>query len=196
MLRKDVTFARPGPAITQDHLDAAKTALGGIALPLDYERYLLRFNGARPELTSGDPDAFQFVRVWWPADTVADRTDHVALVNDFCDVDGNPDKASDLVRTHADIEHLLPPDTLAFADEGGGSRFLFDLRPDRFGQVLFWRYEALGDETLAAAHPFHNVAWVAPDFVEFINRIQRAPADWAAWEAALPPDADVDWHPE
>ena len=193
MLRKDVRFHDPGPAITQDDIDDVKTALGGIALPPDYERYLSRFNGAQPIVGDNDLSKGQLLRVWWPADTVADTTDHAALLGSMHEVKGRPDKVADLLQTHQDIGHLLPPGTVAFGRGAGGSCFLFDLRPGRFGEVLFWRYGALGNDAVFAANPFHNVGWIARDFIDFINRIELEPDDFDAWEAALPPDSDVGW---
>ena len=188
VLRTDVRFCDPGPPIAQHDIDQVKIALGGIALPQDYEWYLLRFNGAHPSVPNG-----ALLRLWWPADTLADSTDHSALLGDMYYVRGRPERACDLLETHQDMGHLLPPDTLAFASDPGGSRFLFDLRPGRFGQVLFWNYRDIGNDEMFAANPFHNVAWVANDFIDFINRIECVPDDWNAWEAALPPDSDLDW---
>ncbi|KQW03093.1 SMI1/KNR4 family protein [Rhizobacter sp. Root1221] len=195
MLRKDITFEHAGPAVTQGEIDALKAALGGIALPTDYERYLLRFNGANPTLTSGDPDRPPILRLWWPAGSAADVSDHAGTLASFYRITGQPETASNLLQTHQDIGHLLPPQTFAFVGDGGGGRYVFDLRPDRFGEVLFWSYQALGSEEDAASDPYHNVAWVASDFIDFINRMERSPTDWNAWEMALPPDSDKDWHP-
>ena len=194
MLRKDVCFHKPGRPVTQDDIDQVTTALGGMTLPETYQRYLLRFNGAHP-LVSEDLSKAQMLRVWWPVDTFADSTDHVALLGDMYDVQGRPERESDLLKTHQVIGHLLPPGTLAFAAGAGGSVFLLDLRPRRFGEVLFWRYGDIGDHATWAANPFHNVGWVASDFIDFINRIEIEPHDWNAWEAALPPDADLGWRP-
>jgi len=193
MLRKDVRFHDPGLAVTQHDIDWVKEALGGIALPLDYERYLLRFNGAQPIVSDNDLSTGQLLRIWWPADTVADTTDHAALLGSIHEVQGRPERAADLLETHQNIGHLLPPDTVAFARGAGGSCFLFDLRLGRFGEVLYWRYGALEDEATFGANPFHNVGWVAKDFIEFINRIELEPDDFDAWEASLQPDAAVAW---
>jgi len=194
MLRKDVRFHDPGFAVTQDDIDQVKKALGGIALPQDYERFLLRFNGAQPIVADNDLSKGQLLRVWWPADTVADTTDHAALLGSMQEIQGRPERAADLLKTHQNIGHLLPPETVAFARGAGGSCFLFDLRPGRFGEVLYWRYGALGDEAPSAVNPFHNVGWIAKDFIDFINRIELEPDDFDTWEAALPPDSHVGWH--
>ena len=193
MLRKDVRFDDPGPPVTGEDLAALQAELGGITLPLDHARYLLRFNGASPHIARPDPHKSQLLRIWWPADTAADASDHIGLLGSLLEVNGRPAKGPDLLQTQRTIGHLLPPSTLVFADAAGGSRFLFDLRADRFGQVLFWNHLAIGDDDTFAANPYHNVGWVAHDFIDFINRIEVEPDDWNAWEAALPPDADLDW---
>jgi hypothetical protein len=66
MHRTDLRFGPPGPSITRLDIDAAKSSMQVAALPLDHERYLLRFNGARPTIVPPDSGSFQLVRVWWP----------------------------------------------------------------------------------------------------------------------------------
>lgn len=194
MLRK-VRFNHAGPATTQHGIDTLKAALGGIALPTQYEQYLLRFNGATPVVVPDDVLKTQLLRVWWPADSSADTSEHGALLGNLYQVDGGSNNGLSLLQTFRDIGHHFPPQTLAFAHSGGGSRFLFDLRPDRFGQVLFWSYLARDGGDMFAINPYHNVGWVADGFVDFINRIEVEPDDWDEWEAALSPDSDSHWTP-
>ncbi|MBX9400792.1 SMI1/KNR4 family protein [Lysobacter sp. BMK333-48F3] len=194
MLR-EVRFNNAGPATTQHDIDALKASLGGIALPTQYEQYLLRFNGATPVVVPDDVPKSQLLRVWWPVDTSADTSDHVGFLGNLYRVDDGSNNGLSLLQTFRDIGHHFPPQTLAFADNGGGSRFLFDLRPDRFGQVLFWSYLARDGGDMFAVNPYHNVGWVADDFVDFINRIEVEPDDWDDWEAALSPDSDSHWTP-
>jgi hypothetical protein len=61
--------------------------------------------------------------------------------------------------------------------------------------VLFWSRMGCGSEETAARDPYHNVAWVAHDFIDFLNRIEVEPDDMAAWEDAQPPAAQLNWQP-
>ena len=193
-LRKDIRFDRAGPPITTADIDAVRAALGVAALPLDYERYLLRFNGASPVLLGPNAEGVpKQARIWWPAGTVADTSVHAAMLNAMYRI--APGDPLSLVDAHEATGHLLPPATVAFASDPGGSRFLLDLRPERPGQVLFWDYFSLGDEALSAQDPYHNVGWLAADFVDFLNRLAPEPDDVDAWEASLEPDATLDWQP-
>lgn len=195
MLRKDVRFNNAGPPTTQHDIDNLKAGLGGMALPTPYEQYLLRFNGATPMVGVADLSRSRMLRVWWPADSSADTSEHIGFLGNVYRVDDGSNNGSGLLETFRDIGRHLPPQTLAFADDGGGSRFLFDLRPDRFGQVLYWSYLARDGGDAFAVNPYHNVGWVADDFIDFINRIEVEPDDWDDWEAALAPDSDLHWAP-
>lgn len=196
MLRKDIKFDRPGPAIVQADIDRVTAALGGIQLPQEYERYMLRLNGAAPDIVLDDRPLSQLLRVWWPVGSPCADDGHGVMLGEMHQIDVDPKVASDLLTTHRDIAHLLPPSSIAFANSAGGGRFLFDLRPDRFGEVLHWSYLHLAGAEMLAQQPYHNVSWVARDFIDFLNRIEIEPANWDNWEAALPPDSDLDWRPE
>lgn len=198
MLRNDIEFLDPGPAVTDEHIAEFKGMLAGHELPREYELYLRRFNGARPRVggASRPEGRSSHVRIWWPAKAVgADVWGLRAGLGPMCRLGTNPAEGPELRDVHEVLADRFPPQSFAFAGSGGGSKFLFDLRPERFGQVLFWCRPCEVDEESHAGNPYQNVAWVAHDFIDFLNRIEVEPDDWAAWEAAQPPASAMDWSP-
>lgn len=199
MLRKDIEFRDPGPAFTEAQWTDLKAALGVQALPAAYESFMKRFNGADPIVGGASRPAGRstIVRLWWPVGAPAADSGLWASLSDMYRLGTDPIDRPELLDVHEVIGHLNPPQTLAFCDaSGGGNRFLLDLRPDRHGQVLFCSGMARGDDDAVARDPYHNVAWVGDDLVDFLNRLEVEPDDIAAWEAAQPPAADMDWKPE
>lgn len=194
-LRPDLVFQRPGAPVGRQALDELKAALDIERLPAIYEDYLLRFNGADPTIVRDDIGRCQVLRIWWPVGAAAEDYGEWGAVGSFGQVLGDPDMGVDLLTTHRDIGHLMPPQVFIFASAGGGDRFVFDLRPERFGQVLFWSYLAIGTDEMFATNPYHNVGWVAHDFHDFINRMELEPDDFDAWIAAQPSDSVLDWQP-
>jgi hypothetical protein len=61
--------------------------------------------------------------------------------------------------------------------------------------VLFWSRMWAGDDETLARDPYHNVAWVAADFIDFLNRLEVEQDDMDAWEAAQPPASQMNWQP-
>ena len=195
MLRTDIQFLKPGPALSVEDVADASRAIGRGPWPRDYEHYLLRFNGAAPTLVTPHPDRAQFVRLWWPVGADAAGYGHNGGVEAFHRLRDDPTRRPDLLDVNQLIGHRFPPHTFAFANSDGGSRFLFDLRPDRHGQILFWCRPREGTADEQAQDPYRNVAWVADNLVDFFNRIEEEPDDWDAWEVAIAPDSARDWHP-
>jgi hypothetical protein len=194
MLRKDIRFPEPGPALTQADIEQAIRSLGRGPWPHDYVQFMQRFNGADPVVTTVRPDRLQLVRLWWPVAAAAADFGHHAGLHDMFRLRDDPTERPDLLEVHADLGHRFPPESMAFADCDGGA-FLFDLRPDRYGEVLYWCRLQQGDPETQARHPYHNVAWVADSLVDFFNRILEEPDDWDAWAAGLSPDSERDWRP-
>jgi hypothetical protein len=190
----NIDFHNPGPALTPADIEAVQQALGIPALPADYHSYLLRLNGATPLHTKAFPARTSHVRVWYPADCEASSSGHSADVSDLYRVSGQVSMGNDLFENNQVFKGRVPHGTLAIGANSGGSQFLLDLRPQRFGQVIYWERSFESREQWEE-NPFHNVGWIASDFADFVNRIEVEPDDWNAWEEALKPDSDLDWKP-
>ncbi len=192
-LDPSIGFEKPGGAIRAADLSATLSALGNPSLPAEYEQFLLKFNGARPFRTSAPADRSMFWRIWWPPDSEACSVGHVAFRSRMLRVNGRTEEGNDLVIVNQVFIGRIPERSFVFGGAEGGSLFLFDLRPGRFGQVIYWerQYESPDKWT---RNPYHNVGWVADDFNDFLNRIEVEPEDFEAWESALVPDSARDWN--
>jgi hypothetical protein len=197
MLRKDIEFREAGPVVSAQALAAFAASVGVPALPVPYAQFMLRFNGADPVV--GGPNRslarFSFVRLWWPAGSPAAEGGLWASLGDMYRLGTDPTERPELQDVHEVVGDILPPQSFAFCSASGGSKFLFDLRPDRFGQVLFWSRMWAGDDETLARDPYHNVAWVAADFIDFLNRLEVEHDDMDAWAAAQPPASQMNWQP-
>jgi SMI1 / KNR4 family (SUKH-1) len=194
MICPDVDFHNPGPALTPADIEAVQRALGIPALPADYHSYLLRLNGATPLHTNAFPARMSHVRVWYPVGCAASSSGHSADISSTYRVGGEVSMGNDLLENNQVFKGRIPQGTLAIGANSGGSQFLLDLRPQRFGQVIYWEPSFESREQWEK-NPFHNVGWIANDFVDFINRIEVEPDDWDAWEASLPEDSTLNWQP-
>jgi hypothetical protein len=196
-LRRDIEFRDPGPALAAEPLARFAAELGVASLPTAYEQFMRHFNGADPVVGGPARPAGRssIIRLWWPATSMAADDGLWASLSDMYQLGTDPIERPELFDVQEVVGHLHPPQAFAFCGASGGSRFLFDLRTDRFGEVLFWSRMGCGSEETAARDPYHNVAWVAHDFIDFLNRIEVEPDDMAAWEDAQPPAAQLNWQP-
>ncbi len=111
-------------------IHAVETALG-IEFPADYKAVILRCNGGHPKpylFSYRDPD--QGVRV---------GTAFAALLT--VDEPGSPDN---ILSVRNDLDSVLPPEVIPFAEDGGGDYICFDYRSKDSGEapsIVYWAHE-------------------------------------------------------
>jgi hypothetical protein len=114
---------------------------------------------------------------------------HRAILHQWCCLLRDPDApehvlASDLRRKYDIFRDRIPPGSIPFLNDPGGSLFLLMLKGSMNGAVLYWDRHWEGDALDDSGRPTQfNVGMVAPSFDAFVQSIEAPPEDWAAWEA-------------
>jgi cell wall assembly regulator SMI1 len=124
----------------------------GVHLPQDLKEHYLLHNGGtpRPRFFVKDGEAYE-VRKFLPMNTgekgLSFEKTYVMLV------DQTPE---------------FPRGYIPFAIDGGGDLFLYSLKPDSFGNIMFNQHEYYGDDD-------RFVLFLAPTLREFINSLSEEP---------------------
>ena len=136
--------------------DAERTL--NVKFPDDYIRFLLQYNGGRPE-----PEGFD---IHWRSDQPVGEDWRTSMVSWFLSIyDG---KATNLLTyNQVDFKDRIPKNTIAIAHDPGGNLILLGIMGQYAGKVLFWvkDYEVEEGEVLG----YDNVGFLADSFDEFIN---------------------------
>lgn len=130
----------------------------GTQFPQDYRRFLLRFNGGRP-----NPATFD---IHWQVGQVCGADWKTSEVSRFLAIhDG--EKANFVETNKVDFSGRLPSDTIAIAQDPGGNVILLAVTGPKAGNVLFWvkDYEAGEGRTPG----YDNVGVVADSFEDFLG---------------------------
>jgi cell wall assembly regulator SMI1 len=151
-----VVFEETAPPLSELDIARVEHRLG-IHLPQDLKAHYLVHNGGRPRpgFFHKDGDAYG--------------------VGEFLTMNtDNPDnRASSFEWVYILLVHKTPEfprGYIPFADDdGGGDLFLYSVRPDSFGNIMFYQHEYYGDDD-------RYVVFLAPSLREFINSLAELDA--------------------
>ena len=146
-----VVFERTASPLSEVDIKRVERRLG-IHLPQDLKEHYLLHNGGRPRprffLKDGEPyGVHQFFAMNTGGRTSSFEDAYVMLV------DQTPE---------------FPRGYIPFAYDEFGDYFLYSVKPDSFGKILFNQHEYFGDDD-------RFVVFLAPSFREFINSLTEEP---------------------
>ncbi|QPF93764.1 SMI1/KNR4 family protein [Bradyrhizobium commune] len=146
-----VVFEDTAPPLSELDIKRVENRLG-IRLPQDLKEHYLLHNGGRP-----CPQFF-------PKDGDAYDVDCFYSMNTYA-------KGSSFERTYVMMVHQTPEfprGYIPFADDCSGDKFLYSVRPESFGNIMFISHEDYED-------PDRYVVFLAPTLKEFINSLTELP---------------------
>lgn len=153
----------------------------GKTLPSDYNDFLAEVNGGRPvSLRGWRPGEYALVPIelqgrmpGFPDEEVI--IDYLLNAEDWADIyEENKSESLTLdgcYHVFVEEEPRLPPGLIPIGYDPGGSLFLLDVGEKRPGSVWFWARDWFSYDELER-NPFHNIAFVADSFSEFISKIE------------------------
>ena len=150
-----VELYKRGPKITNAEIDAFESRLQG-AIPVDYRKFLLAYNGGRPEhhvirnAETGDLGVKQFFGIW---------------KKEYYDIDAE----------NRSMAGRWPNRLLAFAIDGFGNFFCLSLESPDCGTVYFWDHEQESEENEEPTEL--NLYHLADSFTEFWELIEQIDRD-------------------
>jgi hypothetical protein len=121
-------------------------------LPQDLREHYLQHNGGtpRPRFFVKDGEAYDVV-YFFPMNTVAKEPTFEETY--VMMVDQTPE---------------FPRGFIPFADSTGGDMFIYSVRPESFGNIMFYQHEYFEDDD-------RYVVFLAPTFREFIESLTEEP---------------------
>lgn len=137
---------------SQDALSRLERQLGA-TLPDDYRRFMLEFNGGRPE-----PSGFVFA-------TGGGKSD--SAVRYFLTLDEREERYT-IQQFLNQYRDRIPPNTLPIACDSFGNLVLLDAGDRASGAVCFWDHE----KENAEESTWDNVVVVAPSFSTFLSALE------------------------
>lgn len=146
-----VVFERTAPPLSELDIERVERRLG-VRLPQDLrEHYLLHKGGTpRPRFFVKDGEAYD-VECFYPMNTAAKEPSfeetYVMMV----------DQTPEFLRGY-----------IPFASSSGGDMFIYSVRPESFGNIMFNQHEYFGDDD-------RYVVFLAPTLREFINSLSEEP---------------------
>jgi cell wall assembly regulator SMI1 len=147
-----VVFERTKPPLSELDIKRVENRLG-IRLPQDLKEHYLRHNGGtpHPQFFPKDGDAYEVkkflpMNIEDPIGTTFEDT-YVMMV------DQTPD---------------FPRGVIPFADDPSGDMFLYSVRPESFGNIMFISHEDYED-------PDRYILFLAPTLKQFINSLTELP---------------------
>jgi cell wall assembly regulator SMI1 len=146
-----VVFERTSPALSELDIKRVENRLG-VRLPQDLKAHYLLHNGGRPrpQFFVKDGEAYD-VDCFYSMNTGA--------------------KGSSFERTYVmmvDQTPEFPRGYIPFADDSAGDMFLYSVRPESFGNIMFNSHEDYED-------PDRYVVFLAPTLKEFIDSLTELP---------------------
>jgi cell wall assembly regulator SMI1 len=147
-----VVFERTKPPLSELDIKRVENRLG-IRLPQDLrEHYLLHNGGApRPQFFPKDGDAYE-VRKFLPMN-IEDRIGATFEDTYVMMVEQTPD---------------FPRGVIPFAIDPSGDKFLYSVRPESFGNIMFISHEDYED-------PDRYFVFLAPTLKQFIDSLTELP---------------------
>jgi cell wall assembly regulator SMI1 len=146
-----VEFIRTAPAISEREIEAMERQLN-LKLPDDLKAHYLRYNGGRPT-----PRFFEKDDEWYG-------------VHQFMTMI-HGDRNTGFEATYSDLvldNPLFPDGVIPFADDEGGDYFVYSVRPESYGQILFVQSDYFED-------PDRYVVFLSPSFGEFLEALAEEP---------------------
>jgi cell wall assembly regulator SMI1 len=145
-----VVFEETAPPLSEVDIKRVERRLG-ISLPQDIKQHYLLHNGGTPcpRFFVKDGEAYGVDR-FLPMNTEDDDSGFEAAYVML--VDQTPE---------------FPRGYIPFASDGLGDLFLYSLRPESFGNIMFNQQEYYGDDD-------RFVVFLAPTLKEFINSLSEA----------------------
>lgn len=150
-----VIFERTAPPLSELDIKRIERRLG-VHLPQDLKEHYLRHNGGRPR-----PRFFV-------------KDEEAYDVKKFLPMNIEDDKGSTFEDTYimmVDQTPEFPRGYIPFADDSSGDMFLYSVRPESFGNIMFISYEDYED-------PDRYVLFLAPTLKQFINSLSELPEGW------------------
>jgi cell wall assembly regulator SMI1 len=146
-----VVFERTAPPLSELDIEHVERRLG-VRLPQDLREHYLLHNGGtpRPEFFVKDGEAYDVVG-FYPMNTRGKRSNFEETY--VMMVDQTPE---------------FPRGFIPFADSTGGDMFIYSVRPESFGSIMFIQYEYFGDDD-------RYIVFLAPSLREFINSLSEEP---------------------
>jgi cell wall assembly regulator SMI1 len=146
-----VVFERTAPPLSELDIERIEHSLG-VRLPQDLREHYLLHNGGRPRprffVKDGEPyevDCFYSMNTGAKGSSF--ETTYVMMVNQ------TPE---------------FPRGFIPFADCSMGDMFIYSVRPESFGSIMFNQHECFGDDD-------QYVVFLAPTLKEFINSLSEEP---------------------
>lgn len=147
-----VAFERTASPLSELDIKRVEHRLG-IHLPQDLKGHYLLHNGGRPRprffIRDGEPYG---VHGFLPMNTGDESFEHSYVML----VDRTPE---------------FPRGYIPFAYDEGGDYFLYSVKPESFGNIMFNQQEYYGDDD-------RFVLFLAPSLREFINSLTEEPDVW------------------
>ena len=143
-----------GPALSDADIDRVEQKLA-VRLPIAYRKFLLQYNGGRPE-----PYYFDVAGFKGPG-----------MVNDFNGL--VPGAYNDLERHYGALRDKLPRGFVPVADDPGGNAVLIGTIGDTQGKIYWWDHEAQPYERGDELAMYPNIYPVAEDFDEFLRMLKE-----------------------
>lgn len=146
-----VVFERTASPLSELDIKRVENQLG-VRLPQDLREHYLLHNGGtpRPQFFPKDGDAYD-VRCFHSMNTGA--------------------RGSSFERTYVmmvDQTPEFPRGYIPFAHDSGGDMFLYSVRPESFGNIMFMSHEDYEDED-------RYIVFLAPTLKEFIDSLTELP---------------------
>lgn len=146
-----VVFERTAPPLSELDIERVERRLG-VRLPQDLKEHYLLHNGGRPRprFFIKDGEAYD-VDCFYPMNTGAKEPSFEETF--VMMVDQTPE---------------FPRGFIPFADSSFGDMFIYSVRPESFGNIMFNQHEYFGDDD-------RYVVFLAPTLREFINSLSEEP---------------------
>lgn len=128
----------------------------GCSLPESYRRFLLDYNGGRPE-----PAHFP---VTWKGQPFATRFPYDSVHFLFGFVEGGP---GDIIRNFQDYRERIPEGMIPVGNDPGGNLLLLGCTEPNIGKVFLWVQDEEADE--GEKPDYRNVGFIADSFDDFLG---------------------------
>ncbi|PWV64754.1 SMI1/KNR4 family protein [Plasticicumulans acidivorans] len=163
-----------GSPLSEEELCAFEAQIH-IRLPPQLRSYYLKWNGGLPLPTDIPKTSTAWVRVEWPAGSVAVSVGPAVILSELLII--NSDLGADFLQNWNDLKNYIPNDYLCFACDPGSSLFLIGIGESNFGKIFFWEYGYHANIYEGEIPDDSNIAYVADSFVEFLLALREEPGE-------------------
>ncbi|MGL5002547.1 MAG: SMI1/KNR4 family protein [Casimicrobium sp.] len=155
-------FSSPSTASEQDVRSLETSISPDCKLPDDYKKFLLEFNGGKPE-----PDVIK----------VPGRRGGEAVIDRFFPLRFRLENETVAFKKAQTYRGRIPGEVLPVACDAAGNLFLLCVSGENVNQVFFWDHEREAD---GEKQPyFDNMTFIADSFDSFLNSIVASDTDEA-----------------